>query len=86
MLMIKPGVLPPPKRFLFKCTTCGCEWIADESELIKYYTDDENRYFGDSVCPTCDNVVAYLREVSPEEYNKMCKQVDEWRLGNRGVI
>ena len=86
MLMIKPGVLPPPKRFLFKCTNCGCEWIADETELVRHYTDDEIHYFGDSACPTCDNIIACLREVSPEECDKMCEQVDEWKLGNRGVI
>lgn len=75
MLMIKPGVLPPPKRFLFKCTNCGCEWIADELELIRHYSDDAIHYFGDSVCPTCDNVNMCLREVSSEEYDKMLEEM-----------
>lgn len=76
MLLLKPGVLPPPKRYLYKCRFCGCEWVNDESELDMIFTD-EGAYHYEGKCPTCKANVGfdYEREVSPEEYDKLMENV-----------
>ena len=77
MLLIKPGVIPPPKRFLFKCDHCGCEWVASENEL----KTDERGYY-DTKCPTCNkdmSLIGYEREVSPEEYEQLESQCEPIR-------
>lgn len=44
----------------FSCRVCGCEFLANESEYVKYYYPESNYYYSEfnetdahATCPEC---------------------------------
>ena len=54
MKIIKPGRLTPPQK-LFKCTKCGCEFLANDNDR---HRDPRDGDF--TICPTCGNVIGWV--------------------------
>lgn len=81
MIVIKHGYKPEPKRWKFKCG-CGCEWIADETEISSinnyYDTCSHNLIFCHAIsnCPECGHDVEDERTVDADEYENILMQTD----------
>ena len=82
MIVIKHGRKPELKRWKFKCPTCGCEWIADETEVARSYSYRDERIHNwiflhaISCCPECEHRVEDERVVDADEYERILMQTD----------
>ena len=82
MIVIKHGCKPELKRWKFKCQTCGCEWIADETEVARSYSYRDERIHNwiflhaISCCPECEHRVEDERVVDADEYENILMQID----------
>jgi hypothetical protein len=82
MIVIKHGCKPEPKRWKFKCWWCGCEWIADETEVVRLYNYEDvctrNVIYNHAVCccPDCGHNVGDDRGVDADEYEKIFNKVE----------
>ena len=82
MIIIKHGYKPELKRWKFKCPTCGCEWIADETEAARSYSYRDERIHSliflhaISCCPDCEHNVEDERMIDADEYEKLVLQID----------
>lgn len=72
MIIIKHGRRPKLKRWKFKCS-CGCEWVADETETYDEVYPYPDVFIG-CRCPECDELVYSKRHISSEEYDKICNK------------
>lgn len=83
MIIIKHGHRPELKHWKFKCPTCGCEWIADETEVAHAYSYREECthswifLHAISCCPDCEHRVEDERVVDADEYESLCMQKEE---------
>lgn len=81
MIVIRHGCKPGPKRWKFKCG-CGCEWIADETEVARVHSyfdvcvHNLIYYHAISCCPDCGHNVEDERMVDADEYEKLVIQID----------
>lgn len=81
MIVIKHGRHPEPKRWKFKCG-CGCEWIADETEVTHVHSYQDicvNNliyYHAASCCPDCGHNVEEERRIDADEYESILMQTD----------
>lgn len=80
MIIIKHGDNPEPKRWKFVCR-CGCEWIADETDVVRICTYGDVRqprgimsYHALCYCPDCERLVEDERRVEVDEYEKLYTQ------------
>jgi len=76
MIVIKHGRKPEPKRWKFKCG-CGCEWIADETEVAArlYYCLGDDFHHAICCCPDCGRNVKDEQRVDYDEYEKAFNKV-----------
>lgn len=80
MIVIKHGCKPEPKRWKFVCE-CGCEWIADETEVARLYNYRDVCVTGliyhnaTCCCPDCGNKVRDERRISDDEYKKAFNKI-----------
>ena len=81
MIVIKHRCKPEPKRWKFKCYWCGCEWIADETEVARLYNYEDVCVTGliyhhaICCCPDCGRNVKDERRVDDKEYEKVFNKV-----------
>ena len=76
MIVIKHGYKLEPKRWKFKCWRCGCEWIADETEVARLHNCQDNLEHSLCRCPECGNKVRDERRVDADEYEKVFNKVE----------
>lgn len=72
MFIVKKGNTEkkPYDVYKFKCSRCGCVWIADYNrrECHKPYSIGYSQYDGlESSCPTCNSVKLYRHPCKPSE-------------------
>lgn len=84
MIIIKHGCRSKLKRWKFKCS-CGCEWIADETEADRIYiytyedviTHNLVHYRVMCSCPDCERDVEEQRRIDADEYERLYTQKEE---------
>ena len=82
MIIIKHGNNPEPKRWKFICR-CGCEWIADETDVVRFHNRDDIRkprgimdYHALCYCPDCGRFVEDEQRIDDNEYEDILVQTD----------
>lgn len=76
MIVIKHGCKPEPKRWKFKCCWCGCEWIADETEVARLHNCQDGLNHTLCCCPDCGRNVKDERRADADEYEKAFNKVE----------
>lgn len=56
MKILKMGEVPSESK-MFICNYCGCEFIADEGEYSKCYSQGEDMMLYAASCPCCKRYV-----------------------------
>lgn len=55
MRIIRPGKKNWHDEFIFICTQCQCQFVAEYGEYQRQFDQREGREWASAICPNCDN-------------------------------